>query len=107
MFGSSTFLVATVTVYAILPEIRNANGLLVMCHSGSLAVTYIGLGVIQLIPDMNFGSCVALGMSSSYLHLKMIYLLHLHCTAVIVHFSFLSAFMWLNVMSLDIWMAFR
>ncbi|XP_046644908.1 G-protein coupled receptor Mth2-like isoform X2 [Daphnia pulicaria] len=86
LFLSSLFLTATFVVYAMIPEIRNIHGVTIMCHVASLAVMYIGLCVIQLGPQLPDGVCVGL--------------------AVIVHFTFLSTFTWLNVMSFDIWWTF-
>ncbi|KAI9557713.1 hypothetical protein GHT06_017542 [Daphnia sinensis] len=86
LFVSSLFLIATFVVYAMIPEIRNIHGVTIMCHVASLAVMYIGLCVIQLGSEMPDGACVGL--------------------AVIVHFTFLSTFTWLNVMSFDIWWTF-
>lgn len=87
MFVSAAFLVATFVVHAIVPELRNSHGVTIMCHVGSLAATYICLGVIQVKPDLPMVACIGF--------------------AVVTHFSFLASFTWLNVMSFDIWMTFN
>ena len=48
MLVSALFLIATLFVYIIQPEIRNNHNLSIMCYVASLAVTYIGLGIIKL-----------------------------------------------------------
>ena len=81
-----------------------------MCHVASLATTYIGLATIQLNPSLSDRSCVSLG--NDKFHLKVITLAS-SCDiifvyiAFVVHFAFLAAFTWLNVMSFDIWWTFR
>lgn len=57
-----------------------------MCYVASMAVLYVGLGIIMLYTDMGHFLCVGL--------------------AVIVHFAFLATFTWMNVMSYDIWKTF-
>lgn len=63
LFISSVFLIGTFIVYATLSEIRNVHGATIMCHVASLAVMYIGLGVVQSADLASFpnGACVALG----------------------------------------------
>ncbi len=60
---SSTFLIATFIVYAIIPELRNnVHGISIMCQVASLAVMYIGLGTIQNNLDISDGACISLGI---------------------------------------------
>ncbi len=62
MLISALFLIATFVVYAIIPELRNIHGATIMCHSISLATTYICLGIIQLFSgDLPIGSCIFIG----------------------------------------------
>ena len=70
LFISSLFLVATFVVYAILPEIRNMHGVTIMCHVASLAVMYMGMGIIQLCSYMPHGLCITMGQSDDDFHLK-------------------------------------
>ena len=102
MFFSSIFLIATFVIYAIIPEIRNVNGVTVMCHCASLAVAFISLGIIQLTPDLSTGWCKAIGKANP-MKVSIKTLINFNCAAIITHFGFLSAFCWLNVMSFDIW----
>jgi len=63
LFVSSAFLVATFIVYAIIPELRNIHGVSIMCHVSSLAVTYIGLGLMQTIMHFfNDEACIITGI---------------------------------------------
>lgn len=84
-------------------------GVTIMCHVASLAVMYIGLCVIQLGPELPDGVCVGLGNPDwfSDTSSEIICFLPVYYAAVIVHFTFLSTFTWLNVMSFDIWWTFR
>jgi len=64
LYGSSTFLIATFVVYAIIPELRNnVHGISIMCHVASLAVMYIGLGAIQSNLEISYRACISLGIS--------------------------------------------
>ena len=106
MFISSIFLIATFVVYAIIPEIRNIHGVTIMCHVASLATTYICLGIIQLDPMLPKLACIGLGNLKELSH-QINFYHSILVTAIVVHFSFLASFMWLNVMSFDIWITFR
>ncbi|CAG9561723.1 unnamed protein product [Danaus chrysippus] len=83
---SSVFLVAVFLVYAILPELQNLAGLVLMAYVFSLGAAFIILACLQLI-GMDVLSCIVLtGMC---------------------YFFFLSTFCWMNIMSYDIWWTFR
>jgi len=88
MFISAVFLIVTFVVYATIAELRNVTGVIIMCYSITLAVMFISLGTIQLATkSINPSFCI--------------------CLAVIAHYSFLSTFTWLNVMSIATWWDFR
>lgn len=61
---SSLFLITTLIVYCILPEIRsNVHGVSVMCFVASLTSFYIGMAIIQLmhiLPTTWF--CIGIGI---------------------------------------------
>lgn len=59
---SSFFLIVTFVIYALLPELQNVHGLTVMCYVASMAVLYVGLGIIMLYTDMGHFLCVGLGI---------------------------------------------
>jgi len=64
LFVSSAFLVATFIVYAMIPELRNIHGVSIMCHVASLAITYIGIGIMQSISHLlNDEACVIIGIN--------------------------------------------
>jgi len=88
MFISAVFLIVTFIVYGSIAELRNLTGIIIMCYSITLAVMFISLGTIQLATtSISLQFCI--------------------CLAVIAHFSFLSTFTWLNVMSIATWLDFR
>ena len=117
MFVSAAFLVATFVVHAIVPELRNSHGVTIMCHVGSLAATYICLGVIQVKPDLPMVACIGFGKTLIYflrcagqqslIRCSLPLVGCFRTSAVVTHFSFLASFTWLNVMSFDIWMTFK
>ena len=112
LFISAFFLIATFVVYAILPEFRNILGLTIMCFLASMAAMNIGLGIIQINPFVlaeSAGLCVGLGQFLDLLLIKSHFrmLMFLNCTAVMAHFTYLSTFSWLNVMSFDVFFKFR
>ncbi|XP_074105856.1 G-protein coupled receptor Mth2 isoform X1 [Cotesia typhae] len=82
---SIPFLVATLFVYAVIPELRNLYGITLMCYVGCLLGAYIFLVTGRLIYHRHF-CCVII--------------------AFVIHFSFLASFFWLNVMCFDIWWTF-
>ena len=45
---SSVFTVATFIVHAILPELRNIHGIILMCYLASMSFFYFGFGINQL-----------------------------------------------------------
>ncbi|XP_053995120.1 G-protein coupled receptor Mth2-like isoform X1 [Hylaeus volcanicus] len=83
---SIPFLLATFLVYAIIPELRNLYGKTLMCYVASLLVAYTFLELASLF-YIAYGLCSAI--------------------ALVIHFSFLASFFWLNVMCFDIWWTFR
>ena len=72
-------------VYAILPPLRNLAGKNLMCLSASLLIAQItflaGISRTEI-----YGLCVFM--------------------AVLIHYSYLASFFWMNIMSFDIWRTF-
>ncbi|CAB3368144.1 Hypothetical predicted protein [Cloeon dipterum] len=86
MLLSSVFMLLTLAVYALLPQLRNLHGKCLMCHVGCLLSAYISLSIVQLGSDV-----IPLWL----------------CTLIpfVIQFTFSSAFFWLNIMCFDIcWM---
>ncbi|XP_049545933.1 probable G-protein coupled receptor Mth-like 10 isoform X2 [Anopheles darlingi] len=81
------FLVATFVVYAILPELRNLPGMLLMCYVAALGVSYLLLGLVRM-NIYGYQSFVCKG------------------TAYTLYFTLMASFFWLNVMSFDIYWTF-
>ncbi|XP_037036896.1 G-protein coupled receptor Mth2-like [Bradysia coprophila] len=88
MFISVPFLVATIIVYTILPELRNVHGKSLVSYLCALVVGYVTLALIKL-------------NGSTYIEPVL-------CRTIgyITYFAFLSAFFWLNVISFDLWRNF-
>ena len=78
-------LIILLTVYMILPQLRNIPGKNLMCLSASLLVAQILF-------------LTAVGATDN----------RIFCTIIstVLHYSFLAAFCWINVMSFDIWRTF-
>ena len=68
-FIASFFLMATVLVYVLIPEMQNIHGVNVMCHCASLATTFITFGIIKLNDDFDTTSCVIAGNHSFQINL--------------------------------------
>ncbi|XP_047503343.1 G-protein coupled receptor Mth2-like [Pieris napi] len=86
LITSSFFLALLLIVYAILPELRNIGGMVLMAYVFSLMVAFLGMATIQ-IDEFENDTCVNL--------------------TIVIYFFFLAAFAWMNVMSFDIWWTFR
>ncbi|XP_014471004.1 PREDICTED: G-protein coupled receptor Mth2-like isoform X2 [Dinoponera quadriceps] len=84
---SAIFLIATLAVYVILPELRELQDKAMMAAVTTLAVSYTVLSVQHLRPTMNgdYNICVTLGF--------------------ILYFAFMSAFFWLNIVAFNVWRA--
>ncbi|XP_053995121.1 G-protein coupled receptor Mth2-like isoform X2 [Hylaeus volcanicus] len=89
MIVSVPFLLATLIVYTLIPELHNIHGRTLRGYVGSLLVAYTTLAILQISPQEHISDkfCVLL--------------------ALVIHFSFLASFFWLNVMCFDIWWTFR
>ncbi|XP_049545738.1 probable G-protein coupled receptor Mth-like 10 [Anopheles darlingi] len=84
---SLPFLVATIVVYAILPELHNVPGMSLMSYVASLAVSYLLLALMRI---------------DVYGHQSIM----CRVTAYTVYFTLMASFFWLNVMSFDIYWTF-
>ncbi|XP_057373380.1 G-protein coupled receptor Mth2-like [Daphnia carinata] len=84
LFVSSFFLVATFAVYALIPEIRNIHGVVIMCYVVSRAGAYLIFGTLQLV-----------GTTRSTIACRAM--------SILIHFSYLSTYTWLNAVCFDIW----
>jgi len=58
----AAFLLATLLVYAALPELRNGlHAKYLMAHTASFLVAYVFLGAGQLLPVAHYVTCTAVG----------------------------------------------
>lgn len=89
MLASIPFLIATICVYICLPELRNMHGKCLLCYLSGLVVGYFTLALVQLNGSNHVDSNLC------------------HTVGLIIYFSFLSAFFWLNVISFDLWWNFK
>ncbi|KAJ8673922.1 hypothetical protein QAD02_005184, partial [Eretmocerus hayati] len=92
---SCCFLLAILLVYACTSSLQNLHGKTFMCHATSLLLAYISLTINEM---------VALGllkfMEDSSTNILCT------CLAYVILYSYHSAFLWLNVMSFDLWWTF-
>lgn len=89
MLLSVPFIVATFLVYICLPELCNLHGKCLLCYLFGLAIGYTAMAIVQL-------------NGSNYVD-------PIPCRIVgyLIYFAFLSAFLWLSVISFDLWFNFR
>ncbi|XP_069704986.1 G-protein coupled receptor Mth2-like [Periplaneta americana] len=81
---SVPFLIVTMLVYCLIPELRDLHGKALSCHVMCLAVAYVFLATVQLVGDtLQQDLCVSV--------------------AFVIHFSFVACFFWLNVLCFDTW----
>lgn len=82
---SAIFLIITLAIYVILPELRELQDKAMMAAVTTLAVSYTVLSIQHLRPNMDddYIICVSLGF--------------------ILYFAFMSAFFWLNIVAFNVW----
>ncbi|XP_071868507.1 probable G-protein coupled receptor Mth-like 1 isoform X1 [Bombus fervidus] len=82
---SAIFLIITLAVYVLLPELREIQDKAMMAVVTSLTVSYIILSIQMLRQqhDDDYHICVSLGF--------------------ILYFGFMAVFFWLNIVSFNIW----
>lgn len=79
---SVPFLIFTMLVYSLIRELRDLHGKSLTCYVMCLTVGYIFLAVVQLSGDiLNQKLCIFV--------------------ALVIHFSFLACFFWLNVLCIN------
>ncbi|KAJ0181769.1 hypothetical protein K1T71_002491 [Dendrolimus kikuchii] len=83
---SSVCLALTLLVYCALPELRNLHGRTLICHVTMMLLAFSCLARVQYDHVPNSVFCTMLGYG--------------------IYFGFVAAFVWLNVMCLDIWWTF-
>ncbi|CAH4003471.1 unnamed protein product [Pieris brassicae] len=83
---SSVCLALTLIVYCALPELRNLNGLNLICHVTMMLLAFACLARVQYSAVDDVQTCTMLGYG--------------------IYFGFVAAFAWLNVMCFDIWWTF-
>ncbi|KAL6255929.1 hypothetical protein P5V15_013169 [Pogonomyrmex californicus] len=82
---SAIFLIATLAIYVILPELRELQDKAMMTAVTTLAVSYIVLSIQHLRPNLDddYIICISLGF--------------------ILYFAFMSAFFWMNIVAFNVW----
>ncbi|KAH8274990.1 hypothetical protein KR018_008390 [Drosophila ironensis] len=89
MLFSIPFMMLTIAVYLLIPELRNQHGKSLVCYLVGLSVGYTSLCIVQLKKriDPDGIACKSFGYTA--------------------YFFFMSAYLWLNVISFDLWHNFR
>lgn len=89
MLFSIPFMLLTIAVYLLIPELRNQHGKSLVCYLVGLSVGYSLLSSMLLVRnfDPDGTVCKTVGYTT--------------------YFFFMSAFFWLNVISFDLWHNFR
>ena len=110
LFVSAFFLLATLIIYAALPDLRNTTGISVMCFVTSMGVYYVGLGIVQIMYKLPKAVCVSLRKQRYFKLAKLLHQLIRNGSfgiAVLVHFACLATFCWLNILCFDYWWILR
>nr|XP_053653344.1 probable G-protein coupled receptor Mth-like 3 [Cherax quadricarinatus] len=81
---SAIFLTLTITFHIFIPSLRDMQGLCFLCHMSSL-----------LVADLS--------LFTAYVYTPQLSKIHCFIHGIILQYSFLAVFFWLNVMCLDIW----
>ncbi|XP_017057708.1 probable G-protein coupled receptor Mth-like 10 isoform X5 [Drosophila ficusphila] len=89
MLFSIPFMMLTIAVYLLIPELRNQHGKSLVCYLVGLSVGYSLMCYIQLNVHID----------ASGLKCKMF--------GYTIYFFFMSAYFWLSVISFDLWHNFR
>nr|NP_788446.2 methuselah-like 10, isoform B [Drosophila melanogaster]Q9W0R5.3 RecName: Full=Probable G-protein coupled receptor Mth-like 10; AltName: Full=Protein methuselah-like 10; Flags: Precursor [Drosophila melanogaster]AAO41210.2 methuselah-like 10, isoform B [Drosophila melanogaster] len=88
MMFSIPFMMLTIAVYLLIPELRNQHGKSLVCYLIGLSVGYSSLCYVQLYQvDATGVTCKVFGYTA--------------------YFFFMGAYMWLSVISFDLWHNFR
>lgn len=89
MLFSIPFMLLTIAVYLLIPELRNQHGKSLVCYLVGLSVGYSSLCSVLLYSKFHPDGlpCKVVGYTA--------------------YFFFMSAFLWLNVISFDLWHNFR
>ncbi|XP_051860301.1 G-protein coupled receptor Mth2 isoform X2 [Drosophila albomicans] len=89
MLFSIPFMLLTIAVYLLIPELRNQHGKSLVCYLLDLSIGYMTLSCLLLERDIHPSStlCKSIGYTA--------------------YFFFMSSFFWLNVISFDLWHNFR
>lgn len=82
---SAIFLIATLAIYVMLPELRELQDKAMMAAVMTLTVSYTVLSIQHLKPNLHedYVICVSLGF--------------------ILYFAFMSAFFWMNIVAFNVW----
>ncbi|XP_032592084.1 G-protein coupled receptor Mth2 isoform X3 [Drosophila grimshawi] len=89
MLFSIPFMLLTIAVYLLIPELRNQHGKSLVCYLLGISIGYSLLCCLLLLKNIhpNGLPCKLFGYTT--------------------YFFFMSAFFWLNVISFDLWHNFR
>ncbi|XP_002065957.2 G-protein coupled receptor Mth2 isoform X1 [Drosophila willistoni] len=89
MLFSIPFMLLTIAVYLLIPELRNQHGKSLVCYLLGLSIGYSALCCVLLMKNLDPESiaCKSYGYTAYYF--------------------FMAAFLWLNVISFDLWHNFR
>lgn len=89
MLLSVVFIIVTLIVYAFVPKVRRLNEKCLMCYMLTLGIAFSVLAATQL-SELEPTVSVMCTFSGYFLN-----------------FSFLSIFLWLNVINFDLWLSFQ
>ncbi|XP_063536626.1 G-protein coupled receptor Mth-like isoform X2 [Cydia strobilella] len=89
MLISSAFFIVTIAVYALLPELQNLHGRVLMVYLACMCVGFTFMAAMQIMITVN-NTTLTICMGLTF----------------VIYFALLSAFFWLNVMCFDIWWTF-
>jgi G protein-coupled receptor Mth (Methuselah protein) len=86
LFVSLPFLIVTLLVYALIPELRNVHGKCMMCYLTNMVIGYTLIPMVLLKNHYDSPMCEIL--------------------AYVTYYTILLNFFWVNVICFDIWWTF-
>lgn len=101
------FLVATILIYSILPELRNTHGTTLRCYLFCLTLDNVTVAINRLsTPDYRAGTtCLCLGESEWRAAQNIVWQL-IWFSGFVIYCASTASFLWLNVICFDLWLKF-
>ena len=87
MIISASFLLLTLFVFALFPDLQNFTGKCLMALVFVMAIGYLGLAVVNLVPIVKYGNTAGYCKPAAY----------------VIYYAFIATYFWMNAISFDIY----